>query len=118
MVFAFEDLVVYQRALDFAIAVINIIDGIETPRKHYRLIEQLESSCTSVALNIAEGKGRYSKKEFKQFLYISRGSLYESITMIKIFRRKNWINESTFDSLFKEADEINRMLSGLIGSLS
>jgi len=118
MAFAFEDLVVYQRALDFAIAAINIIDGIETPRKHYRLIEQLESSCTSVALNIAEGKGRYSKKEFKQFLYISRGSLYESITMLKIFRRKNWINESTFDSLFTEADEINRMLSGLIGSLS
>jgi four helix bundle protein len=68
MAFAFEDLVVYQRALDFAIAVINIIDGIETPRKHYRLIEQLESSCTSDALNIAEGKGRYSKIS----LYLSR----------------------------------------------
>ena len=39
MAFAFEDLVVYQRALDFAIVVIDIIDGIETPRKHYRLIE-------------------------------------------------------------------------------
>lgn len=118
MAFAFEDLVVYQRALDFAITVINVVDGIETPRKHYRLIEQLESSCTSVALNIAEGKGRYSKKEFKQFLYISRGSLYESITMLKIFKEKNWINESVFDGLCSEADEINRMLSGLIGSLN
>jgi four helix bundle protein len=118
MAFAFEDLVVYQRALDFAIAVINIIDGIETPRKHYRLIEQLESSCTSVALNIAEGKGRYSKKEFKQFLYISRGSLYETITMLKIFKRKQWVNDCVFDGLYAGADEINRMLSGLIGSLS
>ena len=118
MTFAFEDLVVHQRALDFAITVINVIDNIEAPRKHYRLIEQLESSCTSVALNIAEGKGRYSKKEFKQFLYISRGSLYESVTMLKIFRRKNWINENVFDGLSTEADEINRMLSGLIGSLN
>ena len=89
MAFAFEDLVVYQRALDFAITVINVVDGIETPRKDYKLIEQLESSCTSVALNIAEDEGRYSKKEFKQFLYISRGSLYESIAMLKIFKEKN-----------------------------
>jgi len=51
MAFAFEKLKVYQRALDFAVAIINIIDEIETPRKHFRLIEQLESSCTSVALN-------------------------------------------------------------------
>ena len=117
MVFAFEDLVVYQRALDFSISVIDIIGEIATPRKHYRLIEQLESSCTSIALNIAEGKGRYSKKEFKQFLYVSRGSLYETVTMLKIFKRKHWLEEATFDRLYAEADEINRMLSGLIGSL-
>jgi len=51
MSFAFEELKVYQRALDFSVAVIDIIDEIETPRKHFRLIEQLESACTSVALN-------------------------------------------------------------------
>jgi len=51
MSFAFEQLEVYQRALDFSVAVIDIIDEVETDRKHYRLIEQLESSCTSIALN-------------------------------------------------------------------
>jgi four helix bundle protein len=117
MAFAFESLVVYQRALDFSIAVIDIIDQITTPRKHYKLIEQLESSCTSVALNIAEGKGRYSKKEFRQFLYISRGSLYETITMLTIFKRKKWLEESKYAALYSEAEEINRMFSGLINSL-
>jgi four helix bundle protein len=77
MAFAFEELHVYQRALDFSVTIIGLIDEMDTPRKHYRLIEQLEVSCASVALNIAEGKDRYSKKEFRQFLYISRGSLYE-----------------------------------------
>ncbi len=43
MAFAFENLKVYQRALDFAVTVIEIIDEMDTPRKHYRLIEQLES---------------------------------------------------------------------------
>jgi len=51
MAFAFEELKVYQRALDFSVAVIDIIDEIETPRKHFRLVEQLEASSTSVALN-------------------------------------------------------------------
>ena len=51
--FSFEDLEVYQKALDFAVAVIDVVDQLDTPRKHYRLIEQLEGSCTSVASNIA-----------------------------------------------------------------
>ena len=51
MGFAFEDLQVYQRALDFSVAIIGLVENIDTPRKHYRLIEQLEASCTSVALN-------------------------------------------------------------------
>jgi four helix bundle protein len=51
MSFAFEDLKVYRRALEFSVAIIDIIDKVETDRKHYRLIEQLESSSTSVALN-------------------------------------------------------------------
>jgi len=115
--FAFEELKVYQRALGFSVAVINVIDGIETPRKHFRLIEQLEASCTSVALNISEGKGRFSKKEFKQFLYIARGSLYETVTMLQIFKAKKWLNEKLYKELYAEAEEINKMVSGLIKSI-
>ena len=51
MAFAFEDLKVYQRSLDFAVNVIEIIGEIDAPRKHYRLIEQIEASSTSVASN-------------------------------------------------------------------
>jgi len=82
MVFSFEQLDVYQKALDFSVSVINVVDQLDTPGKHYRLIEQLEAASTSVALNISEGKGRFSKKEFKHFLYIARGSLYETIAML------------------------------------
>ena len=117
MAFAFEELKVYQRALDFSFAVIDIIDEIETPRKHFRLVEQLESSSTSVALNISEGKGRYSKKEFKQFLYISRGSLYETVTMLQIFIKKEWMDKKLYEKLYSEAEEINKMISGLINSI-
>ena len=117
MSFAFEQLEVYQRALDFSVAVIDIIDEIETPRKHFRLVEQLESSSTSVALNISEGKGRFSKKEFKHFLYIARGSLYETITMLQIFKKKKWLNKKSYDQLYSESEEITKMLAGLISSI-
>lgn len=59
--FAFEDLMVWQKAVDFAENVIKLIDNWDAPRKHYRLIEQLEAASTSIAMNIAEGKGRYSR---------------------------------------------------------
>ncbi len=60
----YEKLLVWQRAIEWACNIINISEELKTNRKHYRLIEQLESASTSVAMNIAEGKGRYSKKEF------------------------------------------------------
>jgi four helix bundle protein len=117
MGFAFEELEVYQRALKFAVAVIKVVERMDTPRKHYRLIEQLEASCTSVALNISEGKGRYSKKEFEHFLYIARGSLYETVTMLQIFKLQAWLDEMSYKPLYAEAEEISRMLSGLIKSM-
>ena len=117
MGFTFEDLQVYQRALDFSVAIIGLVENLDTPRKHYRLIEQLEGSSTSIALNISEGKGRFSKKEFKHFLYIARGSLYETITMLQIFLKLAWLKENTYNKLYHEAEDINKMLSGLIKSI-
>ena len=54
--FSFEDLEVWQKAVEFANRVIQLAEQIQTDRKHFRLIEQLEAASTSVALNIAEGK--------------------------------------------------------------
>jgi four helix bundle protein len=71
MGFGFEDLEVWKRAIKFADKAISVTEKLNTQNKHFRLVENLEASATSIALNIAEGKGRYSKKEFIQFLYIA-----------------------------------------------
>ncbi|MCX5814238.1 MAG: four helix bundle protein [Proteobacteria bacterium] len=115
--FSFEDLEVWQKAVDFSLRVINIIENLQTERKHYRLIEQLESASTSIALNIAEGKGRYSKKEFVQFLYIARGSLFETITLLIIFYKNAWINENQLTELKKLGNQIGKMIFSLISSI-
>ena len=115
--FGYENLEVWQKAIDWASEIISLIDNLETNRKHFRLIEQLESACSSVAMNIAEGKGRYSQKEFVQFLYISRGSLYETITLLEIFLRQNWINKNKFEELKYKGKEIAKMTNALINSI-
>jgi four helix bundle protein len=115
--FGFEDLEVWQKAVEFARKVIQLTEKIETDRKHYRLIENCESAACSVASNIAEGKGRYSKKEFVQFLYIARGSLFESITSMVIFERNTWISTSDLEEMKSLGSEISKMLSSLITSI-
>jgi len=115
--FSFEDLEVWQKAVDFAKMIIDLSEKIQTNRRHFRLIEQLEACSTSVALNIAEGKGRHSKKEFIQFLYVARGSLYETVTLIIIFHKNKWVNDKQVDEIKQFGDQIGKMLSGLITSI-
>ena len=117
MKFSFEDLEVWQKAIEFAYKVIQLTQKIDTDRKHYRLIENCEAAASSIACNIAEGKGRYSKKEFIQFLYIARGSLYESITQLIIFHKNKWINEKDLQEMKVLGSEIGKMISSLINSI-
>jgi len=115
--FGFEDLGVWQKAVIFAKEVIDLSENFQSLRLHYRLLDQLEASSTSVSMNIAEGSGRYSKKEFIQFLYIARGSLYETLTLLQIVYSKKWIKEHDYSRIKVNASEIARMLSGLIHSI-
>ena len=58
-----------------------------------------------------------SKKEFVHFLYIARGSLYETITLLIIFHNNKWIDHAQLNSLKTSGDEIGKMLSSLIRSI-
>lgn len=98
--------------------VIKAVDEIDAPRKHFRMIEQLEFAVTSIPMNIAEGKGRNSKKEFIQFLYISRSSIYETLTLLEIFQQLGWLSEEKFNDLERQAIEIIKMIKGLINAIS
>ncbi len=115
--FDYERLQVWQRAIDFAEKVIGISEKLETERKHYRLVEQVEAASTSVAMNIAEGKGRFSKKEYVQFLFYARGSLFETITLLTIFYRKSWVSKEEFNSVRSEAMVLSKMINSLIRAI-
>lgn len=118
MQFGYENLEVWNKSVDFAVHVINVVGDISTDRKHYRLLEQIEASSTIVSANLAEGKGRQYKKEFIQYCYIARGSLYETMTLLEIFRRVKWISDDRYSDLAIRGKEVVSMIKGLINSLS
>ena len=115
--FSYKDLTVWKKSIDFASIVISVSETLATHRKHYRLIEQLQAAATSISMNIAEGKGRNSKKEFVHFLHVSRGSLYETMTLLEIFHMLEWLESDAFQELENQATEIAKMLNGLINSI-
>lgn len=115
---SYKELIVWQKSMAFANDVIRGIEHLETDRKHYRMIEQLEAAVTSIPMNIAEGKGRDSKKEYVHFLHIARGSLYETLTLLEIFHMRDWIKPDIFLEMEQKSNEIAKMLNGLINSIS
>jgi four helix bundle protein len=114
----YKNLIVWQKSMVYVNEVIGLIETLDTERRHYRLYEQLESAATSIPMNIAEGRGRDSKKEYIRFLHIARGSLYETLTLLEIFRMRGWINTNSFDDLERKSIEIAKLLNGLIKSLA
>jgi four helix bundle protein len=81
------------------------------------LIEQAEAAVTSKVMNITEGKGRYSKKEFIQYLFIARGSLFETITILIIFNKKGWLKPDVLLEIKERGSEIGKMRTSLANSI-
>jgi len=115
-VFPFEKLEVWQNAVDLADYIFKLMESFPS-NKHFRLINQMEGAVSSVAQNIAEGKGRQYKREFIQFLYIAEGSLFEVLTLTELMRRNELIATPEAQMIRSKAEIIDRKLHGLINSL-
>ena len=114
--FPFEKLEVWQLSVELADFILKLLESFPA-NKHFRLIGQMEAAVSSVAQNIAEGKGRQYKKEFIQFLYIAEGSLFEVLTLAEILKRRRLIEENDFTKIRKDSENIDSKLHGLINSL-
>ena len=112
----YKDLIAWQKGMDLANSVYDATEGF--PRREiYSLTDQKRRAGVSVPSNIAEGQAHYSNREFLHFLRHSRGSLAELETQVIIAQRRNYLSEDQAADLLKRADEVSRILSGLINSL-
>ncbi len=112
MAFMFENLEVYKKAITFADEVSDLTEKFS--KGNYYLVDQMNRAALSISTNIAEGNGRYSKADRKNFFRISRGSAFECIPILELCKRKKLIGEEKHKTLKENLDEICKMLSGLI----
>ncbi len=86
--------------------------------KDYDLVKQIRRAGVSIMSNIAEGYERQTKKEFIQFLYISKGSSGELRSQMYIALDLNYITQNEFNTINSQIDTISKSLSGFIKYLS
>lgn len=116
MIFDFENLDVYKKAVAWASTVESL--GKELRQKtSYALIDQLTRAALSVPLNIAEGNGRWHKAEKRQFLWIARGSTFECIPTLQILHSNGIISKATHSEYRNQLAEIGKILNGLLKSV-
>lgn len=113
--FKFEKLDVWRKSVDFNKVVIKIADDL--PKQYqFSFGEQLRRALLSITNNIAEGCGRNSSKEQANFYNMAKGSVYEVVNVLVVLSElgKLSISRDKKRTIYDSADEICRMLSGLI----
>ena len=111
--FKFEKLNVWCKTIDYFDNVDSLLVKIDK-RYRFSLVDQMLRATLSVSNNIAEASGRNSKKEQNYFFNVAKGSVYETVSMLFVMKRRELIIDKEFEKLYNEADEIARMISGLM----
>jgi four helix bundle protein len=115
MSFDFENFTVYQKTQEFRSRLFAVLSS--KPKLDRTLHDQLKRAAISIILNIAEGSGKFSKADKRNFFTTARGSTYEVVAIIDVLFDDNVITENEKTELYTELEIISKMLLGLINSL-
>jgi four helix bundle protein len=113
---SYRDLLAWQKAIDLVEEIYSCTRTFPK-EEHFGLTNQLRRAAVSVPSNIAEGKGRFTDKDFNLFLHHARGSLFEIETQLTIAKRLGYLSETAAKKIMDQAGELARILNGLIRSI-
>lgn len=113
--FDFEKLEVYSKAKQFNGAVSSFLEHTEVSKNKK---DQLERAAFSIMLNIAEGSGRFTKPDKRNFYVIARGSAFECVAIFDYLSDQNAMDIEMFREFYSTLEEISKMLYALIKNLS
>ncbi|HEY9116439.1 MAG TPA: four helix bundle protein [Roseivirga sp.] len=117
MAFKFEDLRVWQRALDLSEEVHKLT--LSFPKEEmFVLSSQIKRATDSIALNIAEGSTGQSDKEFARFLGIALRSAVEVVSCLHLGKRRGLIHDDQFQQLYDDLTDLIKMIQALRNSLN
>lgn len=109
-----KDNIIRNKSFDFSIRIINLYKVLYHERNEKTLSKQLLRSGTSIGANIEEGIASFSKKEFIYKLQISYTEAYESFYWIKLLHKTEFINDTEFNSLKINIEEIIKLLTTIL----
>jgi four helix bundle protein len=113
----FRKLLVWKRAVAFTTSVYSLTSSF--PKiEQFGLIDQIRRASVSVVLNIAEGSGSGSEKEFIRFLHIAKRSCYEVMAALEITCELRYITHEQKIQFCSEVSELSAMILGLIRTLT
>lgn len=113
----YKDLLVWQRGMDLVEFVYRITGNLPSCEQ-WGLTSQMRRAAISIPSNIAEGYGRQSTGNYRQFLAISRGSLLELETQVYLCVRLGYVHQNDTEEILSKIVELNKMLSSLIAKVS
>lgn len=112
--FDFQKLNVYQKSKAQHKQVTHLIK--ENSLIYRFTKDQLYRASSSIILNIAEGSGKFSKRDKRNFYIIARGSVYECVSILEVLLDEKIISKNEYDIFESAYEEISKMLLGLIRS--
>ncbi len=112
--FDFQKLTVYKKAKSFHVNCKKII--LQNKLDRY-VVDQLGRASFSVPLNIADGSGKFSKADRKNYFTTARASLFECVAVLDILKDEGKISDSEFEILIIDADELSKILFSMIKNL-
>lgn len=112
--FDFEKLEVYRKAKAFNKEILQFLRDGGAIDSYLR--DQLKRASISIVINIAEGSGKFSKADKRNFYTTSRGSVYECVSLLELILGDNQIEKERFDYFKQKFETISKMLFGLINS--
>jgi len=113
---SYQELIGWKKGIELVTDVYRLTQ--KFPKQEiYGLTSQIRRAAVSIPSNIAEGQGRMSRGEFKQFLGHARGSVFELESQVLIARNLAYLNMEEGESLLERIAELGRVLNGLLKSL-
>ena len=109
----FENLNAWQEAHKLVIMIYTAVNSFPKEEK-FRLIDQVCRSASSVAANLVEGSSRASRKEYLQFVYMSKGSLEETKYHLLLAKDLGYLKEPEYEKLLEQAINCSKLVNGLI----
>lgn len=114
---SYKELIVYQKGYNLSLLIYQITSKFPEDEK-WGMVSQMRRSSVSIPCNIAEGYRRKGKKEYIQFLHIALGSCGELETLLSLSKDLNFIEKMYFEEVYFLQEEVSKMLTRLIASLS